>query len=297
MTTNVLGTGNVIDACVASGAEQLVYASTGKALRPYTSDVYAQSKRTGEWLVADAAARGRMPGAAVRFTHVVDNAIVLDRFRGWCREGRPLRLHDAESVFYVQSARESAQLLLAASLSPLDDLFRLYAIRDLGWPVRVLDLALGSVAESGRPAEADVVGHEPGYEKKPYPGLYDPRHSGDISPLINGLEAPGAEPGPGGDVDCVSGRPELTGELRAAFGHLERLCAGDTDQDRVRGAFDALAWRLLDQLLAQAPADSVRRITRTTAPHRDGMTDEHLRVDDLFRKHAGLPVGSDAAQA
>ncbi|MET9519987.1 NAD-dependent epimerase/dehydratase family protein [Streptomyces sp. NPDC002994] len=64
ITTNVLGTAHVIEACAAAGTGQLVYASTGKALRPYTSDVYAQSKRTGEWLVADAAARGIVPGTA-----------------------------------------------------------------------------------------------------------------------------------------------------------------------------------------------------------------------------------------
>ncbi|MFF6779873.1 NAD-dependent epimerase/dehydratase family protein [Streptomyces sp. NPDC012510] len=286
ITTNVLGTAHVIEACAAAGTGQLVYASTGKALRPYTSDVYAQSKRTGEWLVADAAARGVLPGAAVRFTHVVDNAIVLSRFRDWCSRGEPLRLHGRDTSFYVQSARESAQLLLTAALAPADAEFRLYAIHDLGWPVSLLDLALGTVAEQGRAVPVRVVGYEPGYEEQPYPGLYDPHYSGDLSPLINSLEAPNAHSEPGGDVDCASGRPQLTPELRAGFERLARLCAHSTVEDEIRGVFDALGWGLLNHAIAGAAPDSVRRITRLTEPYRAGMTPEHLRIDDLFRKHA-----------
>ncbi|MEV4334283.1 polysaccharide biosynthesis protein [Streptomyces sp. NPDC049597] len=286
ISTNVLGTAHVIDACVAAGTGQLVYASTGKALRPYTSDVYAQSKRTGEWLVVDAAERGVLPGAAVRFTHVVDNAIVLGRFRDWCRRGEPLRLHSRDTSFYVQSARESARLLLAASLAPLDDRFRLYAIHDLGWPVSLMDLALGAVAEQGRPVPVEVVGYEPGYEEQPYPGLYDPRYSGEVSPLINALEAPTVRSGPGGDVDCAGGRARLTPELRAGVDHLTRLCAHRTDENWIRGVFDALAWGLLDHAITGAEPDSVRRIVRLTEPHRERMPAEHLRIDDLFRKHA-----------
>ncbi|MFE0105847.1 NAD-dependent epimerase/dehydratase family protein [Streptomyces sp. NPDC059009] len=295
VTTNVLGTRNVIDACAAAGTGRLVYASTGKALRPYTSDVYAQSKRTGEWLVADAAARGAVAASAVRFTHVVDNAIVLDRFRTWCRADEPLRLHDKDTVFYVQSARESAQLLLTAALAPPDDTFRLYAIHDLGWPVALHDLALGAVAESGRTGRIEVVGHEPGYEKRPYPGLYDPRHSGDVSPLINGLEAPTVVPAPVGGVDCAVGRAALTPELRESYAHLAWVCARTTRQDEIRGVFDALAWSLLGHAVATADPASVLRIARLTEPHRPSMSDEHLRVDGLIRKHAGLSTAPDEA--
>ena len=295
VTTNVLGTRNVIAACAAAGAERLVHASTGKALRPYTSDVYAQSKRTGEWLVADAARTGGLATSAVRFTHVVDNAIVLGRFRTWCRSGEPLRLHGRDTVFYVQSARESAQLLLAAALAPADGQFRLYAIHDLGWPVALHDLALGAVAESGRPGRIAVIGHEPGYEKQPYPGLYDPRMSGDVSPLINGLEAPTVVRAPGPDVDCAVGRAPLTPELLDSYAHLASVCDRGGGNDDIRGVFDALAWSLLGHAVATAEPASVRRIARVTEPHRPRMTDEHLRMDDLFRKHAATPAAPDRA--
>src|ERR1017187_5448293 len=45
VTTNVLGTRNVISVAAEFGVPQLVCASTGKALRPYSADVYTASKR------------------------------------------------------------------------------------------------------------------------------------------------------------------------------------------------------------------------------------------------------------
>lgn len=295
VTTNVLATRNLARACARTGVEQLVYASTGKALRPYTTDVYAASKRLGECVLADEAARGRLPAAAARFTHVVDNAIVLDRFRRWCRAGEPLRLHDADTTFYVQSARESAQLLLAASLAPLDDRLRVHAIRDLGWPVSVLDLAHGVIAEQRSRVPVLEIGHEPGYEKSPYPGLYDPRYSGDVSPLINGMEARETEPSASPDVDAVPVALLTTGRLYERLEALDALCARTRDESAVRGGFDALARELLGRLVAGAPAEQLRRMARRTEPHRPRMTEEQLRLDDAVRERAhgaGTPDGS-----
>ena len=289
VTTNVLGTRNLIEACARAGVGQLVYASTGKALRPYSSDVYAATKRASESLVADAAARGALPGSAVRFTHVVDNSIVLDRFLRWCRAGEPMRLHSVETMFYVQSALESAQLLLAAALSPRDDLLRVHAIRDLGWPFNVLHLALGVMAEQKAVVPLQVVGHEPGYEKRPYPGLYDPALSGGISPLLNALEAPTVQVGPCDQVDVAPTRVSLTGQLNGTLERLDELCAIAPDDDSaVRAAFDDLAWGLLERTLRATPRRVLRRVTQLTAEHRAEMSGEHLRMDDLVRSCAGL---------
>src|SRR6266536_1044196 len=228
VTTNVLGTRNLIEACARAGVGQLVYASTGKALRPYSSDVYAATKRASESLVADAAARGALPGSAVRFTHVVDNSIVLH-------------------------------------------------------------LALGVMAEQKAVVPLQVVGHEPGYEKRPYPGLYDPALSGGISPLLNALEAPTVQVGPCDQVDVAPTRVSLTGQLNGTLERLDELCAIAPDDDSaVRAAFDDLAWGLLERTLRATPRRVLRRVTQLTAEHRAEMSGEHLRMDDLVRSCAGL---------
>ena len=80
VTTNVLGTRNVLAAAAAAGVPQAVCASTGKALRPYSPEIYTATKRAAEW-VTSAAAVGGMRCSAGPLTHVVDNKIKYDRLR------------------------------------------------------------------------------------------------------------------------------------------------------------------------------------------------------------------------
>ena len=116
LSTNVLGTENVIKVAAELGVPQVVCASTGKALRPYSPDVYTASKRVAEWLVAAAAGSSTTTTySTARFTHVVNNSIIHGRLLDWCRGG-VIRLHSADIGFYGESALESAQLLLAAGL-------------------------------------------------------------------------------------------------------------------------------------------------------------------------------------
>lgn len=282
VSTNVLGTRNVAEAAERVGVRRLVYASTGKALRPYTSDVYASSKRVGEWVMSRAAARGQMACSGVRFTHVVDNSIILDRLLRWCRDRDVIRLHSPDTSFYVQSAIESAQLMLVALLAPDDGVFRLHMIKNLGWPVSLLDLALGTMHQENTVAPLYVAGYDPGYEETPYPGLYDPMLAGEVSPLINGMEAHQAEASASPAVDAVPVlAPEAARALELLHG-LERPEALATETS-ARRAFDGLAWELLAATASVTPVRVLDRIVRLTRSHRSTMLEEHLRIDDVLR--------------
>ena len=175
LETNIAGTANVLAAAVAAGVDSIVYASTGKALRPFSPHIYAASKKVGEFL-AYATAHGRNTRTSVvRFTHVVDNSLVLKRFRA-IGAGNALRVHDPKTLFYTQSARGAAQLLLRANVeSRPAGVVEVMAIRDLGLPTNVLDLALAVVAESGEPRAIYVAGTEPGYEDTSIPACTTPR--------------------------------------------------------------------------------------------------------------------------
>ena len=87
VTTNVLGTRNVLAAAAAAGVPQVVCASTGKALRPYSPEMYTASKRAAEWIASTAAASGDLLVSAARFTHVIDNSIVYERLLDWADAG------------------------------------------------------------------------------------------------------------------------------------------------------------------------------------------------------------------
>jgi hypothetical protein len=181
-----------------------VHASTGKAMRYYTTDIYAASKKVGEWLVHEYAEEGRCTGAA-RFTHVVDNAVLLERLHAV--QGDPygvMRVHGEDVGFYVQSAVESAQLLLLAGLQSGPGL-QLLAIRELGDPPELLRVVLGHLQAQGSSEHPAIYlsGHDKGYEPGNPPGLYDPMTATELSPLINGIEARSAVPMPGvPDVDA-----------------------------------------------------------------------------------------------
>jgi hypothetical protein len=254
VATNVFGTRNVLQAAARTGTGTVVCASTGKALRPYSPDVYAASKRIGEWILARAAAASETRLAASRFTHVVDNSIIGDRLRSWCAKDEPIRLHSAEIGFYIQSALESAQLLLCGLI-------------DLDWPASLLEVALGAVAHTGSAAPVYIAGYDSGYEEQAFPGLYDPMTAGDVSPLINVFEAIGAKAAASEQVDMFI--PDvLSGDEQAlrALTELESACVpaltGEPDPAIVRRKLDALSWALLDATVVAIPPQSRARAVR-----------------------------------
>jgi nucleoside-diphosphate-sugar epimerase len=319
VSVNTLGTRNVLAAAAGAGVPQVVCASTGKALRPYSPEIYTAAKRVAEWVCAtvatgttdgDAGISASAPGnsgipgtsgmlvSAGRFTHVIDNSIVHDRLRRWAKDTRPgaaLRLHDPEIAFYVQSAVESAQLLLVAMVGAVPGEFRVHAISDLGWPVALLDVALGILRLEGSRTPIYISGYDPGYEEIAFPGLYDPATAGDVSPLINAFESARLCPSPCPHVDAF--RLDLAA-LPAApklLADLAQVCArtpepqGPRDSRAVRSALDELSWTLLDATLAAASPVALARCSSLIRRYEDGLSLVHRRVAKAIVAHADQP--------
>jgi nucleoside-diphosphate-sugar epimerase len=293
VTTNVLGTRNLIAAAERSGVPQVVYASTGKALRPYSPEVYAASKRAAEWIVSAAAARAgaRTRYSAARFTHVVNNSLIYQRLLDWCADG-VIRLHSADIFFYAQSALESAQLLLGAGLGArargfAPGSFWVYAITDLGWPVNLLDLALGVLRLTGSAAPLYFSGYDPGYEGVPFPGLYDPRTAGEVSPLLSAFEAERSRKALCGMADAfpleLAPDPELDKRLLA----LEETCELAQEPVAVRAALDALSWSMLGATLRVAPGRVLGRAAAITAPSRSRLSAQQRQMLAAIEHHVG----------
>jgi Polysaccharide biosynthesis protein len=282
VTTNVLGTRQVVAAAEESGAAYVVFASTGKALRPYSREVYTASKRAAEWLVADAAGRGRASYAAARFTHVVDNSIIRQRLVDWC-EGGVIRLHAPDIMFYAQSALESAQLLLRSGLGARRGGLWTHAITDLGWPVSLLDLALGALGRAGSDTPIYFSGYDPGYESMPFPGLYDPMTAGEVSPLLSAFEAAVTEPSDGRPTDAFPVRFACAGQPAAPLPALRDACDGG-DAAAVREALDELSWWLLDAMLQLASPDVLRRVVALTEPFECELSPAYRRILAAVRR-------------
>jgi len=288
VTTNVLGTRNLVAAAAEAGVAQVVCASTGKALRPYSPDVYTASKRAAEWLMSRAAQAGGTVYSAARFTHVVDNSIVHGRLLDWSRSGL-VRLHGADIAFYAESALESAQLLLVAGLGARPGELRMHVIADLGWPVSLLDIALGVLARTGSATPIYISGYDRGYETVPFPGLYDPRTAGEVSPLLSAFEAAAAQRVAYGMVDAF---PLTFAAGREPGEHLLALAeasAATREPAALRAALDELSWSLLEAALGTVAQPLLARAARLTAPHQASLTQEHQRMLAAIERHAAEP--------
>lgn len=287
VTTNVLGSRNVLAAAAAAGVPQVVCASTGKALRPYSPETYTASKRAAEWIGATVAASTDMLVSACRFTHVLDNSIIYERLLDWAADDQAVvRLHSASIAFYVQSALESAQLLLLAFAGAARGEFRMHAITDLGWPLNLLDVALGVLESKKSRTPIYISGYDPGYEEVPFPGLYDPATAGDVSPLLNAFETAALTSSPCPMIDAF--RLDMTQDAvgQKLLAALEAVCERTENQVQVKAALDELSWSLLDATLSAAPQAVLDRSAKLICRHEESMTPVHRRVTEAIKAHA-----------
>jgi nucleoside-diphosphate-sugar epimerase len=209
--TNVIGTQAVLDCARMAEVPTVVAASTGKAMRMYTSDVYASSKQLLEYQLARAAINGNMKTACARFTHVVDNSIISRRLKAWARANNPILLHGRNVDLFVQSAREASELILLSAKIARDNVKPgwIAAIKDLGWPpVDLFGLAQDYRDDLRSRSEIRAIGFPMGYEERPYPGTTDPQTAGDHTPLFSAIEAAKAIV-PAGIPESVEATPML----------------------------------------------------------------------------------------
>ena len=284
ISTNVFGTRNVAELADEFGVPDVICATTGKALRPYSREIYTAAKRTAEWVLARIAAHSDSRLTAVRFTHVVDNSIVYERLLSWASSG-VIRLHGPSVGFYAQSGLESAQLMLCAGLGGRAGSLRIYAISDLGWPVSLLDLAIGTLLQSESSSPIYFSGYDAGYESVAFPGLYDPATAGDVSPLLSAFEAVFAESDYKRGVDACTAAHDFGRVSEDAFTRLE-LASEAGDEGPLRAALDELSWQLLDGTLAALPQQTLTRAAQLTEPHEAGLTCDHRSMLAAIRRHS-----------
>ena len=161
MHVNIGGTMVMLDAAESAGVERFVFVSTDKAVRP--SSVMGASKRIGEMLVAEAAARTGRPYVSVRFGNVLGSTgSVVPIFREQLENGQPLTVTHPDMTRFFMTIPEAAWLILdAAALGRGADLF----VLDMGEPIRILDLARDLVRLAGRDPDSqpiEIIGLRPG---------------------------------------------------------------------------------------------------------------------------------------
>lgn len=183
--TNVVGTRNIADACVAHGVKAMVLISTDKAVNP--ANVMGATKRLAECYCqakgSDPDARGDTRFITVRFGNVLGSTgSVVPLFQKQLQRGGPLTVTHPDMVRYFMTVREAVELVLqAAAMGARPEEMRhgLIFVVDMGKPVKIADLAVQMIRLAGLKPHEDIeivyTGLRPG--EKMYEELFHPSES------------------------------------------------------------------------------------------------------------------------
>lgn len=158
--SNVVGSRNVADKCVAYGVEMMVMISTDKAVNP--TNIMGCSKRLAEIYVQSlglALANGEVAGntkfVTTRFGNVLgSNGSVIPRFREQIEHGGPVTVTHPDINRFFMTIPEACRLVMeAATLGHANRIF----VFDMGQSVKIVDLARRMIELAGFIPDKDIM--------------------------------------------------------------------------------------------------------------------------------------------
>lgn len=155
MLTNVVGTCNVADACVAAAVPKMVMISTDKAVNP--TNIMGASKRIAECYVQSLDRDGTETDfVTVRFGNVLGSTgSVVPLFERQLKAGGPLTVTHPEVTRYFMTVREAVELVLQTACLDARAPGRIFVL-DMGQPVKIVDLARQMIRLAGLRPDEDV---------------------------------------------------------------------------------------------------------------------------------------------
>lgn len=205
--TNVLGTLNVLRAAEAYSVARFVNISTDKAAD--ATSVLGKTKRLAEELTARFAAETGRSYLSVRFGNVLGSrGSMLHTFTTQIDAGGPLTVTHPDITRYFMTIPEACELTIQAGAigQPGDVL-----VLDMGEPVRILDVAKGLIARSGKSVDIIFTGLRP--NEKVHEVLFsdDEERTATSHELISRVAVPPLDPD---ELDGVDGSdPESMAKL------------------------------------------------------------------------------------
>jgi O-antigen biosynthesis protein WbqV len=155
--TNVLGSKQLADACIANHVAVMVQISTDKAVNP--TSIMGASKRASEIYCQALAQDGCATHfITVRFGNVLNSAgSVVPLFQKQLAKGGPLTVTHKDMTRYFMTISEAVQLVLQAAVLGADahDKAVIYVL-DMGQPIRIEELACQMIRLAGFKPYEDI---------------------------------------------------------------------------------------------------------------------------------------------
>ena len=152
VSTNILGTCNLLNAACTHGAANFVMISSDKAVNP--TSVMGVTKRVCELLVCNQPGDRITKCVSVRFGNVLgSNGSVVPLFQAQIAAGGPVTVTHPGMQRYFMTISEAVSLVLQASTMGNGSEI---LVLDMGEPVRILDLALNMIRLAGLEPYEDV---------------------------------------------------------------------------------------------------------------------------------------------
>lgn len=188
--TNTLGTLNVLKAAEKYGVKRFVNISTDKAAD--ATSVLGKTKRLAEELTAYFAIRTGNTFLSVRFGNVLGSrGSMLHTFTRQIEAGGPVTVTHPDITRYFMTIPEACELTIQAGAigKPTDVL-----VLDMGEPVRILDVAKGLIARSGKDIKIIFTGLRP--NEKMHEALFseDEDRASTSHELISRVQVPALDP-------------------------------------------------------------------------------------------------------
>ncbi|WP_276373771.1 polysaccharide biosynthesis protein [Chryseolinea sp. H1M3-3] len=223
VTTNVIGTLNIVKACEYTGSvRQCVFSSTGKASRYFTEEVYAGTKKMCEYVLDLYAREGRVKYSMVRFTHMLDNSLMNEELKRASECDKYVRVHSPGKYVTAQNKKEAASLLLNALLYASPDQCNFLLVKNLEWPVESLEVALYYIKKSCRNIPVVFIGNPLGYTEKFFRGQMDWSDPSELNLLINVYENKSRTVNSEGDIVISHICPSSKVVIEKALCRIER---------------------------------------------------------------------------
>ncbi len=154
VSTNVMGTLNLVQLAHTYNTEKFVLVSTDKAVHPV--NIMGATKRLAEKVIQSVEEIENSPiFLAVRFGNVIGSSgSVIPIFRDQINRGGPVTITHPEMSRYFMSIPEAAQLTLQAGA--MGDITGQIFLLDMGKAVKIVDMANDLIRLSGLEPEKDI---------------------------------------------------------------------------------------------------------------------------------------------